>query len=98
MRFEEVYAGWNMGRLTQAEAAPVWGVCARSFRRYQVRYEADGLEGWVWKAYGRTTGRLVDWEGEDRSRETLKNMLDRLQGSNVRIFFADLVGYREAGS
>jgi hypothetical protein len=34
----------------------------------------------------------------DRSSETLKNMLDRLQGLNVRIFFVDLVEYREAGS
>ncbi|MDR2614360.1 MAG: helix-turn-helix domain-containing protein, partial [Candidatus Accumulibacter sp.] len=45
MRFEEVYEGWNAGRLTQEEAARVLGVCERSFRRYLVRYEAEGLEG-----------------------------------------------------
>ena len=43
MRFEEAYAGWNEGRLTQAEAARILGVCERSFRRYMGRYEIDGL-------------------------------------------------------
>jgi len=47
MRFEEAYEGWNEGRLTQAEAARILGVCERSFRRYMVRYEADGLDGLI---------------------------------------------------
>ena len=47
MRFEEAYEGWNRGRLTQAEAAQILGMCERSFRRYLVRYEADGLEGLI---------------------------------------------------
>jgi hypothetical protein len=47
MRFEEAYERWNVGRLTQAEAAYLLGMCERSFRRYVVRYEADGLEGLV---------------------------------------------------
>lgn len=47
MRFEEAYEGWNEGRLTQAEAARILGVCERSFRRYVWRYEADGLDGLI---------------------------------------------------
>lgn len=47
MRFEEAYEGWNKGRLTQAEAAQILGMCERSFRRYLARYEADGLEGLI---------------------------------------------------
>lgn len=47
MRFEEAYEGWNTGRLTQAEAAQILGVCERSFRRYMVRYEAEGLDGLI---------------------------------------------------
>lgn len=47
MRFEEAYEGWNEGRLTQAEAARILGVCERSFRRYMVSYEADGLDGLI---------------------------------------------------
>lgn len=45
MRFEETYEGWNAGRLTQFEAARILGVCERSFRRYLLKYEAEGLEG-----------------------------------------------------
>ena len=45
MRFEEAYEGWSEGRLTQAAAAQILGMCERSFRRYLSRYEADGLEG-----------------------------------------------------
>jgi hypothetical protein len=47
MRFEEAYEKWNVGRLTQAEAADLLGMFERSFRRYVVRYEAEGLEGLV---------------------------------------------------
>lgn len=45
MRFEEAYGGWQEGRLTQAEAARLLGVCERSFRRYIHRYEEEGIEG-----------------------------------------------------
>lgn len=47
MRFEEAYTGWNEGRLTQAEAAQLLGMCERTFRRHLVRYEAEGLEGLI---------------------------------------------------
>ncbi len=47
MRFEEAYEGWNAGRLTQAEAARILGVCERSFRRYIWRYEEEGLKGLI---------------------------------------------------
>ncbi|MGA8393998.1 MAG: ISNCY family transposase [Burkholderiaceae bacterium] len=46
-RFEEAYERWNVGRLTQAEAAQLLGLCERTFRRYLVRYEAEGLAGLV---------------------------------------------------
>jgi IS1 family transposase len=44
---------------------------------------------WIWKAYCRTTGQLIDWECGDRSSETLKKLLDRLEQFEVSIFFAD---------
>ena len=47
MRFEEAYEGWNTGRLTQAEAGLILGMCERSFRRYLSKYEADGLQGLI---------------------------------------------------
>ena len=47
MRFEEAYEGWSEGRLTQAAAAQILGMCERSFRRYLSRYEAEGLDGLI---------------------------------------------------
>lgn len=47
MRFEEAYGGWDSGRLTQAEAASLLGVCERTFRRYLARYETSGLDGLI---------------------------------------------------
>lgn len=45
MRFEEAYEGCRRGRLTQEEAARLLGVCDRTFRRYVVQYEEQGVEG-----------------------------------------------------
>ncbi len=47
MRFEEAYEGWQEGRLTQVEAASLLGVNERTFRRYVVRYDEEGLDGLV---------------------------------------------------
>jgi transposase len=47
MRFEEAYEGWSEGRLTQAAAAQILGMCERSFRRYLSRYETEGLDGLI---------------------------------------------------
>jgi hypothetical protein len=41
MHFIEAYGGWQGGRLTQAEAAQLLGVCERAFRRYILQYEED---------------------------------------------------------
>ena len=59
MRFEEAYEGWNAGRLTQAEAARILGVCERSFRRYLARYEADGLDGLIDRRLEQASNRLA---------------------------------------
>jgi len=47
MGFGQAYEGWQTGRLTQAEAASLLGMCERSFRRYVCRYEDSGLEGLI---------------------------------------------------
>jgi transposase len=47
MRFEEAYGGWQEGRLSQFEAARLLGVSDRTFRRYGVRYEEEGLDGLI---------------------------------------------------
>ena len=45
MRFDEAYVSWQSRGLTQEEAARLLGVCDRTFRRYIIRYEEEGLEG-----------------------------------------------------
>jgi hypothetical protein len=45
MRFEESYTGWQEGRLTQAEAGRLLGVCERTFRRQIACFEAEGMQG-----------------------------------------------------
>ena len=42
-RFEEVYDRWLRRRITQAVAASILGVTARTFRRWVDRYAAGGL-------------------------------------------------------
>ena len=42
MRFEEVYSRWTARSLTQEQAAEIFGVSDRTFRRYMARYEEEG--------------------------------------------------------
>ncbi len=57
MRFTEAYGGWQGGRLTQAEAALLLGVCERTFRRYIHQYEEEGLDGLTDKRLGQASHR-----------------------------------------
>lgn len=57
MRFEEAYIGWQKRRLTQEEAARLFGVHERTFRRYIERYEEDGLEGLIDKRLMQVSNR-----------------------------------------
>lgn len=57
MRFTEAYGGWQGGRLTQAEAARLLGVCERTFRRYIHQYEEEGLDGLIDKRLGQASHR-----------------------------------------
>jgi transposase len=45
MRFAEVYWRWTERRLTQEQAAEIFGVSDRTFRRYLARYEEEGESG-----------------------------------------------------
>ena len=59
MGFEETYDGCNAGRLTQFDAARILGMCERSFRRYLLRYEAEGLEGLIDRRLEQASHRRV---------------------------------------
>ena len=91
MRFEEAYAGWNSGRLTQAEAAQVLGMCERSFRRYLSRYEADGLEGLIDRRLAHASNRLAP---VDEVMALTEQYRSRHSGWNVKHFHS---WYQRAG-
>lgn len=59
MRFEEVYARRQRRDLTMAEAAEILGVTERTFRRWSVRYEAEGAAGLADRRLGRASARAV---------------------------------------
>ena len=41
---------------------------------------------WIWKAYNRDTGKLIDWECGGRDAETFRRRLTRLQRWRVRLY------------
>lgn len=59
MRFAEVYAQRKRRTLTMEEAAEILGVTERTFRRWAVRYDAEGLEGLQDRRLGRASARAV---------------------------------------
>ena len=83
MRFEEAYAGWSGGRLTQEEAAQILGVCERSFRRYVVRFEAEGVEGLSDRRLEQASNRLAP---VDEVLAITEQYRARHAGWNVRHF------------
>ena len=91
MRFIEVYGEWNAGRLTQAEAGLVLGMCERSFRRYLSRYEADGLEGLIDRRLDQVSNRRAP---VDEVMALTTQYQTRHSGWNVKHFHS---WYQRAG-
>ena len=85
MRFEETYDGWSAGRLTQAEAALILGMCERSFRRYRVRFEADGLDGLIDRRLEQVSNRRAP---VDEVMALTEQYRSRYGGWNVKHFHA----------
>ena len=85
MRFEEAYEGWKKGRLTQEEAARLLGVCDRTYRRYLVRYEEQGMEGLIDQRLGQISHRSAPVD-EIIALADLYNY--RYQGFTVKHFYS----------
>jgi len=85
MRFEEAYDGWKRGRLTQEEAARLLGVCDRTYRRYLVRYDEQGMEGLVDRRLGQISHRSAPVD-EIIALADLYN--HRYQGFTVKHFYS----------
>ena len=91
MRFEEAYGGWETGRLTQAEAASLLGVCERTFRRYLSRYETDGVEGLADRRLEQVSHRKAPVDEVMRVTEQYRR---RHEGWSAKHFYA---WYRKDG-
>jgi transposase len=91
MRFEEAHEGWGSGRLTQAEAANLLGVCERTFRRYLGRYEASGLEGLIDRRLEQVSHRRAPVDEVIRLTDQYRR---RHEGWNAKHFYA---WYRKDG-
>ncbi len=89
MRFAEVYWRWTGRHLTQEQAAEIFGVSDRTFRRYLARYEEEGESGLQDKRLSQASCRRapVD-EVLDVSRQ-----YERYRGWSVRHFYGK---YRES--
>ena len=59
MKFEDLYDRRCKGLLTQEEGAEILGVSVRTFRRYEGRYEEEGLEGLYDRRLGKAAGNRV---------------------------------------
>ena len=91
MRFEEAYEGWNGGRLTQAEAAKMLGMCERSFRRHLSRYEAEGMDGLIDRRLEQALNRRAP---ADEVMALVDQYRNRHRGWNVKHFHS---WYRRSG-
>lgn len=85
MRFEEAYEGWDTGRLTQAEAASLLGVCERTFRRYLARYEEAGLDGLIDRRLEQVSHKKAPVDEVLRLTEQYRR---RHMGWNAKHFYA----------
>lgn len=59
MKFEEIYNRSQVGSLSQAEAALALGMSERTFRRWSVRFEAEGVEGLYDRRLGQAASNRV---------------------------------------
>ena len=85
MRFEESYEGWKERRLTQEEAAMLLGVCDRTFRRYMMRYEDNGMEGLADKRLGQISHRRAPVDEVMALSDLYSN---RFRGFNAKHFYS----------
>src|SRR5215210_4225261 len=58
-------------------------------RRDVARSEKKSEPLWVWKAWDRASGQLVDWECGGRDKATCERLLERLTRWRTRLYCAD---------
>lgn len=85
MRFWEAYSGWDEGKLSQAEAARLLGVCERTFRRHINRYEEEGPDGLLDRRLSQASHRRAP---VDEVLALSEQYQSRYQGWGVKHFYS----------
>lgn len=72
----------------------LWKTCARWChhcwtRRNVALSRVKKNKLWIWKAYRRETGELIDWECGGRDKGTLSKLMERLSRWKVELFCTD---------
>ncbi len=94
MRFEELYARQQAGRLTQEEMAEVLNVDVRTARRWTRRFEDEGLDGLIDRRIGQVSEKRAPVDQVIRV-ETLYR--SRYTGFNVKHFHEKLTEVHRVG-
>jgi len=83
MKFGDVYDRFRRGRLICEEAAELLGISERTFRRWCVRFEADGPEGLLDRRLGKASAHRICVDEVERVKVLYR---DRYSGWNVKHF------------
>ena len=92
-KFRDVLSRWEGKELSALEAGEILGMSERQFRRYQRRYEEDGVAGLVDRRLGKESARRVP---VDRIAWMLGQYRTHHIGWNVKHFqstFASSMGF-----
>jgi transposase len=88
MKFSTILGRWKSGELSQVEAAEVLGMTERTFRRWYVRFEEEGIAGLKDRRIGKPSAKRVPEEWSDRLSQLYR---DRYYDLNVKHFHEHLV-------
>ena len=86
--FLNILDRWESAELNQDEAAELFGVSERTFRRWRRRYEEDGEAGLLDRRLGKASGKRVP---VDRAEEVEALYRERYRGFTARHFHEHLV-------
>jgi transposase len=94
LKLRDVLSRWEMGSLSQLEAAELLGMSDRTFRRWSRRFEEEGEEGLLDRRLGRRSGRAVP---EDTAEEVERLYRERYAGFTAKHFHEHLVRHHGFG-
>jgi transposase len=88
MKYESVLGRWKRQELSQAEAAEALGMSERTFRRWCVRYEEEGLAGLHDRRLGKASAKCVPADEAMRMKQLYR---ERYAGFTVKHFHEKLM-------